>query len=1306
MKKISQLLFIAMLAPALSSTAQPAGHAAAAEVGSGPLQVTSPPRTLRAPARVITDKGFLYESFESVPDGSDALPEGWTATSTPGLPNDIWHTGTLGRDGTPLNGVSGYKYAYILGNRESDASHDAWLFSPGLYMEAGTEYTIEFFALMPPVTGSDDMEILEVCLGRGANSQAMVETLDLIENDNDYWRYYGYSFTPEESGTYHIGFHSLSPANSNSTVIDDLKISSGPLPIYSAFGELDLGLTDELAGTLSAEYRISNGGQAPLEVSLLSASDGVSVEGLPATLDPYDDVRIKVTARVTEPGDWSGVLTLATNDPTLPSVPVSLSGKVEASRVTGYLFENFENGGPEGWKLSFGSANVAAYGGYNSSRAYYTTTAYGNEDQNPGWGGVGFMTHYVEMGDDPEISFWYQMAKVDFTGAVTGVATSEEVEVYVQVSRDGGNTFDTVYEVKPGGEHEHVSTLDFANIRLSVPQYAGERCRVRVVFNQPGASFFNQVRVLADDVSVGTKVANDLRATSLLGETLLTKGSAYVLEASIDNLGEENVSDYNVELLDAVSGEKLASVRGVEVQGGGNATVSLSWTPEKEGPVSLAARIFSDSDPNEENNTSYTYHAQVLPDANTAIAINHGDALKAMAFPINFYAVESMTQSIFPANEIGTTSGVLNSLVFTTYLESDFYGEPFTVFIGETDKADFADNTIVDPSTLTKVFDGTIYMPAGMNDLVIPFSHTYDWHGGNLVVMCQKLGKEFVLGQNFIVHKTIDQPRSIQSNTHKAGTLVESGYADASSADVYPEIRFNMVKAPAGKVSGVVSDSHGPVADARVSVGGTQRYEITDASGCYSFSEVASGDNTLKVTKHGYYDLESDVFALGVSASEVKNLTITALPRYTLQGTVTSASTGEPIENVRVELKGYDDFVVMTDDAGHYTVADVAGDTGKAYALNITNGYFKPVNTTADMVSDKTFDCELTEKALRVHNVKANATPGGNLVTWEAPMPEFRSDSGTPVDYIGWSHGNSEVIVGSAYRKKAKIKEISWYATNRFGTHYNFNVFVFGLDAEGNPDAKNILYMARNVDFEDNAWSTHILSKPVEANGFMIAVSCDGFMGIGICEPTDEYPFEDGQAFYAGDSYNSRISKMSTFASVHPMLRAYGEDDGDMTVAADAPALRAAAIKSPAVTYDVFRCADTTGEGKEKVGSTSDLSWYDSEATEGKYCYAIVATYPVGESEAVYSNLLTVTSVDVLTDKGVVMSYDAAGRCLRLSGSEKVAAVALYDTAGVLRLKETNPSDVIGVSELPGGVYVATVTLHDGTAQTYRLLKK
>lgn len=1304
MKRFNKILtFAAIALPALGVTAALADTEK--HIGAGQLEVTKAPSKSQIPQRVIKADGFLYENFESVPDGENSLPEGWIATATPGQSDDTWAAGTLGRDGTPLNGVSGYKYAYILGNRNG-TSHDAWLFSPGLEMEAGTEYTIEFFALMPPVTGDEILEKLQVCVCSGNNASDVVEELEIIENDNDYWRYYGYKFTPEKDGTYNIGFHSISPANSNSTVIDDLKISSGPMPAFSGEGEIDLGTTDTRLMMLKESYRIYNRGTEPLEVSLISASEGVAVEGLPITIADDDYERITITATPENAGDYEGTLTLKTNDPTMPTFTIALHGNVKQARLTGYHFEDFESGGPEGWDLSFGSGNVSLYGGHNSSSAYYTTTAYFDDARNEELNGVGFTTHYVEMGENPVVSFWYQMAKVDFSGNVTEAAGTGDVSINVMLSADDGHTYDTVYSIEPDGEHKHTPTLDWTQLTIPVPQYAGKTCRLRVVFNQPsGASFFNQVRCMADDIEIGTKVANDIRATALTGDALLTAGKEYEFAATIENLGDGSMSDYKVQLLDS-DGSILDTADGVEVEPSGKNHVKLHWTPIQSGKVSLNARIISDSDPIEDNNTSYTHYVQILPEGNSTISIEHGEALAAMAFPINFYAVEAATQSIYYANEIGTTKGEINSLAFTSYLESDFYGEPFQVYLAETDQYDFSTPTFINPDSFTKVFDGAIYMQAGTRDLVIPFDAPYSYNGGNIVVMCKKMGKEFVMGKYFVIHKSDGTPRSIQSSSYTAGTIEASGFADATTAEIYPQIRFNIVKAEAGSISGNVTDENGAVEGALVRIKGTQRCETTDAQGKFHFNEIAAGKCVVEVIKHGYYTLSDNEFTLEKNQNAQRDLKLSKLPRHSIQGTVTSSESGLPVMNVKISLNGYDDFIAFTDAEGRYTIKDIAGDTGADYNITVSDGYFKEKQTTVDINGDKTLDFTLEDKVLRAHNATATTTDNGVMVTWEQPMPEFRHDSGKAVDYVGWTHGNGEVIVGAAFHKKAKIKEISWYVTDKFGAHSNFNVFIFGLDEEGNPNPKDILYIARNVDYTDNAWSTHIIGNAVEADGFMIAVSCDGFMGMGICEPNDEYPFEDGQCYYAGDSYNMTISNMSSFANVHAMLRAYGEDL-DNANTADGSDNDKNGIDRPDKEYKVYR--GLVGQNKEEwtlLGQTKKLSWLDSEAVADPAFYAIVAAYASGDAQPVISNIISYSSINSILDNGITVGPNPLRDTMTVTGFDKIATIQLIASNGKTVMNIEHPDASVNVSGLTPGIYFAVLTLNDGTVQTIRLIKR
>ncbi|MDE5661046.1 MAG: carboxypeptidase regulatory-like domain-containing protein, partial [Muribaculaceae bacterium] len=864
----------------------------------------------------------------------------------------------------------------------------------------------------------------------------------------------------------------------------------------------------------------------------------------------------------------------------------------------------------------------------------------------------------------------------------------------------------TIYTIEPGGEHEHEATLEWTRLTVPVPEYAGKTCRLRVVFNQPsGPSFFNQVRCMADDVEIGTKVANDLRATSLTGNSLLESGKEYTFTATIENLGSEPMSDYSVELVDAATKTVLNTAPGVIVEPSGKSTVALKWTPGQSGSFSLNAVIVSDSDPVSDNNTSYTHHLQVLPEDNTAIGINHGDVLAAMAYPINFYAVESATQSIYPANEIGTTRGVINSIVFTSYLDSDFYGEPFEVFVAETDRADFGTPEFVDPQSFTKVFEGAVFMPAGTLDVVIPFDTPYSYNGGNIVVMCRKVGKEFVMGKYFIIHKS-ENPRSIQCSSNNSGTFEREGYVDAEANCVYPQIRFNIVKADAGKVAGVVSDENGPVADALVRIAGTQRVEQTDAQGRFSFPEIAVGDCAVEVSKHGYHTLTSETFNLAKDESKQLDLKLVKLPRHTVSGTVTAAETGQPVRNVQISLSGYDDFVVFTDDAGAYTIKDVAGSTGSKYSINVSNGYFKNKNSSIDVDGDKTLDFVIEEKILRAHNVKANVTDGGVMLTWESPMPEFRHDSGEPHDYIGWTHGTSEVIVGAAFHKKALVKEISWFVTDRYGAHRNFNVYIFGLDEEGKPNAKDLLYIARNVEFTDNAWSTHILGTAVEADGFMIAVGCDGFMGIGICEPTEEYPFAEGECYYAGDSYNMTISNMSSFAKVHPMLRAYGEDL-DSTNSDQVEARDNNSIDRPAVEYKVLRGNDIKEfDSWTLIGSTKNLNWYDTKPASEPSFYAVVASYATGDSEEIISNIVGASSLGSIIADAVKIGPNPMRETMEITGAENIASLSIVAANGQTLMTIERPGSQVNVSGLSSGIYFTVLTFTDNSHKTVRIIKE
>ncbi|MDE5795680.1 MAG: hypothetical protein K2H75_01080 [Muribaculaceae bacterium] len=229
------------------------------------------------------------------------------------------------------------------------------------------------------------------------------------------------------------------------------------------------------------------------------------------------------------------------------------------------------------------------------------------------------------------------------------------------------------------------------------------------------------------------------------------------------------------------------------------------------------------------------------------------------------------------------------------------------------------------------------------------------------------------------------------------------------------------------------------------------------------------------------------------------------------------------------------------------------------------------------------------------------------------------------------------------YACKSVAQSIYW--ANEMKT--NFNVFVFGL-TDGLPDSEKILYEEYGVDYVDNGWNTHELTTPVTADGFMVAVSCDGFMGIGTAEVTDAYPYEYGAQYYAGDNYDLTISELGTWSTTdYFMLRAGYE-------------LEEENVSRSKVTYEVYRSLE--GENNwTLVGTTDNTSFTDnySDITEGngRYEWKVVAVYANDmTATGVVSNSVEVitTSVEVnMADDTNVEFFDLNGIRLNQRPTEK-----------------------------------------------------
>lgn len=1214
-----------------------------------PTVSTISPVAKKTAARIVMEDGFLYEDFESASgEEPNPLPEGWTVLNNSGNPDDVWKCGTLTMGGEILKGKSGSQYMFLL---PAENQHDCWAFTPKVHLLAGKEYKVEFYVIMP--MKKDVAEHLVVKAGTKASPADMTIDVADTQESSEKWTRVSGKFTTGETGDYCLGFHSISPAGGDGTVIDNVKIWTGEYPVFYGYTSIDFGNVETLEPAVTQVYEITNYGLVDMNVSLKECSPEISVEGLPVKVNAYDYSEMKVSLDVNTEGPYEGYIILNTDDPTLREAKIKVTANVKKSRVTDYNYEDFEQGGPEGWTWNTGAGNVSNRG-MESPRCWWTTSFYSLMTSD---GTVGFNTHFVNTGGNPEFSFWYRLTK---KGDASTPIQPEIPRIVVSVSDDYGVTYTPVYTIDPEN-HPHVADTDYHFVSIPLPEHKNKTCRFRVSFaHVAGTSeaMSSPFEISVDNVSMGTPPDVDLSMIALTGPALTDPGKSYTYSAEFKNIGTAVADNCGIEFFDVASGKTIGSVKSESINSGERRKVNFDWTPSESGTTAIGARTFSPADVNKANDNATPLNIAVLPTDNSVISINHGKTRIAMTYPLDFYHPESATQTIFPANELKINKGEINSIVFISEMKSPYDSDSFKIFIGETEKEDFSDTTLVDRSKLTKVFEGPVYFPAGTNDFVIPFNVPFKYNGGNIVIFTEKISNEFVYDKNFRIHECTS-PRSIYLSSMEAGKL----YSKQPRLNyVYPDIRFNMVIPETGTISGRIKDNNGnAVSGALIKIAGSSFSVVSDSEGIFSFPVAAVGSYKLTAECHGFVRAESDEFEVKSGETVDVPMTIQAISTYSVAGKIVSKACGKSLPGVGISLSGYDNLSAESDADGKFNFQNVRSDVN-SYRLRTTSHWFKPMVSDVRVAdTDLNLDIKLEEEPLRVANVNVE-TGNEARISWDKPLAEFRHDSGEMETCIGYTNGWSEIIFGTSFKENVRIKEISWYVTDEEGKHSNFNVFVFGLDAEGKPDPKNILYAAYNVNYVDNGWSTHVLSEPVEADGFMIAVSCTGYMGIGITAPTGEYPFELGTCYYAGDSYNLNISEMATFERCHLMLRAYGD------------VLDAGAPESPVKPeYKVFRISqEDTDTEWISVGVTDDTTITDAQFAQlasGSFRYAVVAGYPTGETSIpVYSPVIKAGTGGI---GSIVFDKDES--------------VAVYSLQGIFIMKADSIDDL---KRLPAGIYI------------------
>ena len=455
-----------------------------------------------------------------------------------------------------------------------------------------------------------------------------------------------------------------------------------------------------------------------------------------------------------------------------------------------------------------------------------------------------------------------------------------------------------------------------------------------------------------------------------------------------------------------------------------------------------------------------------------------------------------------------------------------------------------------------------------------------------------------------------------------------------------------------GAFSGTVTSDGNPVEGATVSINDLKLTATTDAQGRFSFDEVEVGEHSVTITADGYATVDASVtIVAGGMATETYKLT--KLRNVAISGRLVNED-GNPIEGAKVEASGYDTQVVLTAADGTFAVNGLL--IASVATLNIHRYMMADLASTVMFGHENAIDLgdvTMTAKRLAPAKVEVNATNEVANIVWEAPKDfmEYRHDSGVYDGRLGNVNGTENSVYGAVFTEPARLESMSWYTDKYLQEHPAVNVFVLDLDNEGKPTS-TVLFSQKNVANTDNSWNTFTFPEPVEApRGYMLAVSAEGHVGLGLAEATDEYPFTTGVNCYSDDYRTGAFS----FVEEHNierqlMIRATGVALADEALAQ---------VVEPKYELYRFGAEDKADETKWTkltqnpiaVTAYADADW--ATLPSGGYHYAVKAVYAGGDaseaqlSDVAYCNMMVPFAITVTTNTA---SNESAGATVTMKG--------------------------------------------------------
>lgn len=504
--------------------------------------------------------------------------------------------------------------------------------------------------------------------------------------------------------------------------------------------------------------------------------------------------------------------------------------------------------------------------------------------------------------------------------------------------------------------------------------------------------------------------------------------------------------------------------------------------------------------------------------------------------------------------------------------------------------------------------------------------------GVTVDAMTMELGNYTVTNNKFQEHEIILPELQEDGMCH----LGFRCYSDPDMFKLYlTDVAFDCVET--GTIEGTVTDGASPLGNVAVSLQNTDLSAVTDANGHYRMEDVESGDYAVAFECPGYARQQKDM-TVTAGGIHVVDAVLEKLSLMDVKGIVVN-ETGNPVQGASITISAYEDYAMESaaDGSFSFTGVKVAGSAELTIERYGLRSYEQELELSA--VADLG-EVLLEDKLLPPYGLKAEAIGEEVALSWQMPFDsrEFRHDSGEHGGRIGKTDGVANSVFGAVFRTPSRLTGMSWYSEKFLQEHPKINVFVFDLDVDGNPTS-SILYSQKDVANEDDSWNVLSFPEPIDApNGYMLAVSCEGHVGLGLDTGMNpDYPFEERTNCYSDDYATGEF----IYTEEHDIRRSMMIRAAGCTLS-DAMLPDASSPKK----YNVWRMRQ--GEETDETAWTlltaepqNAMNYVDAQwksMPQGFYRYAVKTVYADGEmsagelSDPVASKMLADVSITVRTN--------------------------------------------------------------------------